>query len=122
MRNMSFALTTTQIIERTKTVTRRLGWQTLKTGDKIRACKKCMGFKKGEKIEPLAILEVVDVRREPLDTMDDPSGNEESRKEGFPEMTGSEFVTMFCQNMKCGPYDEVTRIEFKYLDHDHLAE
>lgn len=35
MRNMSFALTTKQIINRTKTITRRFGWWFLRPGDKI---------------------------------------------------------------------------------------
>ena len=34
MRNMSFALTTPQIMEGTKTVTRRVGWLRLKPGEK----------------------------------------------------------------------------------------
>lgn len=33
MRNMSFALTTPQILNRSKTVTRRAGWSFLKPGD-----------------------------------------------------------------------------------------
>jgi len=50
MRNMSFFLTTDQIRNKTKTVTRRDGWLFLKPGDIVQACVKCQGLKKGEKI------------------------------------------------------------------------
>lgn len=56
MRNMSFMLTPDQILNQTKTVTRRLGWATLKPGTLVRAVRKCQGLKKGEKIEALAVL------------------------------------------------------------------
>lgn len=136
-RNISFALTTDQIRDRSKTVTRRIGWKFLKRGDILNACVKCMGLKPGEKIERLGQIKVIDVRREPLDFMDttgaahpngdreflmndlvdypDDYGNEEAKKEGFPYMTGSEFVTMFCEHMGGSPVQEVTRIEFEYL-------
>lgn len=110
MRNMSFALTTQQILDRTKTVTRRKGWTFLKPGDLIRACKKCMGFKKGEKIEPLAILRVVDVRREPLHAIND----DDVEREGFI-MPAHEFIDMFCESMSGDRWQEVTRIEFEYV-------
>lgn len=65
-RNMSFSLTTQQIQNRTKTVTRRKGWAFLRPGDRVWACRKCMGLKPGERIERLALLEVVIVLAEPL--------------------------------------------------------
>ena len=64
---MSFALTTEQIFNRTKTVTRRVGWTFLKPGDLLCAVRKGQGLKKGEKVERLATLRVVSVRRESLD-------------------------------------------------------
>lgn len=117
-RNISFALTTDQIRSRTKTVTRRVGWKFLKAGDTLNACVKCMGLKPGEKIERLGTIRVVDVRREPLEEMVDSEvyGFQEARSEGFPWLSGSEFVGMFCDNMKCDPETEVTRIEFEYVD------
>ena len=117
-RNISFALTTEQIRNRTKTVTRRIGWKNLKKGDVLNACVKCMGLKPGEKIERLGQIRVVSVSREPLNRMDfnKPYGKLEAGKEGFPQMTGSEFVAMFQKSMKCDFYQEVTRIEFEYLD------
>lgn len=115
-RNISFALTTDQIRNRTKTVTRRLGWKNLKKGDILNACVKCMGLKKGEKPEKLCQIRVVDVEFEPLWALaGTPYGTLEARKEGFPAMTGKEFVSMFCENMRCQPETEVTRIEFEYL-------
>ncbi len=51
MRNMSFMLTTQQMQDRTKDVTRRVGWWFLKPGDVIMAVEKGMGLKKGEKIK-----------------------------------------------------------------------
>ena len=49
-RNISFALTTQQFKNKTKTVTHRFGWHSLQPGDILCAIEKCMGFKKGEKI------------------------------------------------------------------------
>ncbi len=127
-RNMSFALTTDQIRNQSKTVTRRLGWKFLKAGDIVNACVKCMGLKPGEKIQRLGQIRIKDVRREPLEHMETIAefshlprsgikdyGHIEAAKEGFPSMTGSEFVKMFCEHMDCIPSDEVTRIEFEYV-------
>jgi len=36
-------------------------------------------------------------------------------KEGFPDMTGEQFVDFFCKHMKCDPLQEVTRIEFVHV-------
>jgi hypothetical protein len=47
MRRISFALTTTQVQNRTKTVTRRLGWNNLKPGDRLQPIYKGMGVEKG---------------------------------------------------------------------------
>ena len=119
MRNISFSLTTEQIRNRTKTVTRRLGWKNLKPGDLLQGCVKCMGLKPGEKIQKLGVIRVVSVRREPLRRMDvEPFyGMDEARKEGFihnNSRAGWFFVRMFCKHMKCTPETEVTRIEFEY--------
>jgi hypothetical protein len=117
MRNISFALTTKQFRDRTKTVTRRLGWLKLKVGDELQGCVKRMGLKPGEKIEKLGRIRVTSLRRERLDAMNEAVyGNAEAIKEGFPNMTGWAFVNHFCDNMKCKPSTEVTRIEFEYLD------
>lgn len=122
-RNMSFALTTKQVRERTKTVTRRMGWESLRPGYAMQAVVKCQGLKKGEKVEPIAPIETVDVRREPLRRLTDDLdyGFAETTKEGFPEghplHWPSEFVAFFCKSHKgCTPDSIITRIEFKYAD------
>lgn len=50
-RNMSFSITTDQVRNREKNVTRRNGWWFLKSGDIVNAVEKTMGLKKGEKIK-----------------------------------------------------------------------
>lgn len=69
MRNISFMLTTDQIKERTKTVTRRTGWAKLVPGQLLRGVEKGMGLKAGETVKELAIIRVVSVRPEPLNAM-----------------------------------------------------
>jgi len=116
-RNISFALTTKQFKDRSKRVTRRLGWLKLKAGDRLQACVKCMGLKLGEKPEKLGLIVVVNVCREPLSAMieDEAYGRAEAAVEGFPEMSGVEFVDMFCNHMKVERSTFVTRIAFNYL-------
>ncbi len=119
-RNISFALTTEQFRNRTKTVTRRLDWKELKAGQLLNACVKCMGLKRGEKPEKLGLIQVIDVRFERLDLMfSNPEyGCEEVINEGFPQMSPLDFMTMFCDHHKGCTFDTVvTRIEFKYVDH-----
>lgn len=122
-KNISFSLTTDQIRDQSKTVTRRVGWwknkngnPLAKVGDTLNACVKCMGLKPGEKIEVICQIRITGLIRERLGRMDnEPYGHDEAVKEGFPEMSGYEFVEMFCGNMKVKPDREVTRIEFEYL-------
>jgi hypothetical protein len=122
MRNMSFAMTTTQILESTKTVTRRLGWLHAKPGQQLRPVRKCMGLRPGEKIDVLRDpLHVVGVRREPLRRMtDEPEyGYTEVALEGFsghPDYGDPwSWVAMFCATHKgCTPETVITRIEFAY--------
>ena len=114
---MSFALTTSQVRARTKTVTRRLGWTFLKAGDEIRAVEKCQGLKKGEKVVPLATLRIESVMRESLGWLskEGPYGAAETRREGFPTMTGKDFAAFFAKTHGCRPGATVTRIEFSYV-------
>jgi hypothetical protein len=122
MRNMSFMLTTEQILNKTKTVTRRLGWEKIESGDKLQPIKKGQGLKKGETITKLGNpIVVVSARREPLNRMttDLNYGFSECEKEGFKEHPAyrfpSEFVAMFCNTHRhCIPDTTITRIEFKY--------
>lgn len=116
-RNMSFALTTEQFKNRTKTVTRRKGWQFLKPGDEVMGCKKCMGLKPGEKLERLGLIKIVDVRREPLSAMlgNPRYGHTEVGREGFKDLHPVAFVNMFTSHMGGDQDQEVTRIEYEYL-------
>lgn len=111
MRNISFNLTTDQIRNRTKTVTRRLGWKNLKPGELLRACRKCQGLKKGEHPEVLATIRVLSVDQMFLNDID----ALDVEREGFPGMTPEQFVKMFCRHMKSDSRGIVTRIEFQYV-------
>jgi hypothetical protein len=123
MRNMSFALTTSQVIAGTKTVTRRMGWRTLQPGTLMQPVLKGMGLKPGEKIERLrGPIRVTRVTFEPLLRLVEniEYGIEECRREGFADHPvyswPTEFVNFFCSSHKgCTPDSVVTRIEFEYL-------
>lgn len=111
MKNISFAATIPQIIAQTKDVTRRIAWNNVRPGDRLRGVKKSMGLKRGERIEVIAEIEVVSVRREPLNRVT----RQEVTREGFPNMTVSQFIDFFCRAMKCTPSAVLTRIEFRYV-------
>lgn len=119
---MSFALTTDQILDESKDVTRRLGWEFLRIGDLLRPVRKCMGLRAGEKLEVLRDpIIVVGLRRERLDRMltELDYGFEEVRREGFATHPRyrwpSAWVDMFCASHKgCRPETVITRIEFSY--------
>ena len=112
MRNMSFSMTTEQVRNGTKTVTRRFGWDKLKTGDEVMAVEKGMGLKKGEKIVKIRPIRIIDNKKELVSDVIY-YGTPEMAKEGFPEMTGTEFVEMLCKSGKKQPYDLCNRIEFE---------
>ena len=108
---MSVSFTEDQVRARTKTVTRRLGWQFLKPGDRLTLCRKVMGRKPGEPLVRLAEVRVVSVRRERLDAITD----DDTVREGFPDWTPSHFVLFFMRHMRCASDALVTRIEWEYL-------
>jgi len=112
-RNISFALTKEQFLNRTKTVTRRIGWKFLKSNDVLMGCEKCMGLRPGEKIKRLGLIRIVDVRRERLNKITDA----DVAKEGFSDMGREEFIKFFIDEIKPkhGVFEPVTRIEFEYL-------
>jgi hypothetical protein len=135
MRHISFAMTKPQVRRREKTVTRRTGWERLpEPGTCLQGIEQGQGLKAGETVKKMDVIRVVDARREPLRRMtDDPAyGAEECRKEGFPEMTPEAFVAFFCAGhrikeigewpehrvttRRCTPDDDVTRIEYEYVD------
>ena len=111
MKNIAFSLTTKQMYDGIKDVTRRLGWRDLQPGVHLMAVEKGMGLKTGEKVKPIGELRVVKVTREPL--MD--ISIAEIVREGFPDMTIRQFIIMFCKSHKCEPESIVTRIEFERL-------
>ncbi len=121
MRLMSFALTERQLLDGTKTVTRRTGWLTLKAGQRVLAVRKSMGLKPGEKVQPLCEIDVVSVARVRLDSIT-PA---DVLAEGFPEWAGrcGEFVAMFRKHMNVrDPNAMVTRIEFRKVSgSEHVA-
>lgn len=120
---MSVAMTTDAVIERRKTVTRRKGWTFLKPGDTLTLCRKVQGRKPGEPLERLAEVEVVCVNREPLSDLYSTEserngyGAAEVAAEGFPGLEPVFFVRKFFEDAQgMDPADEVTRIEWRYLD------
>mgnify|MGYP005609204481 FL=1 len=121
---MSFALTTGQVLARTKLVTRRQGWLKLKVGDMVQPVRKCMGLRPGEKVERIGgPIRITGLRREVLAMMtrDLDYGIAECALEGFEHHPiyrwPSEFVTMFCNTHgNCTPHSTITRIAFIYED------
>lgn len=112
-RNMSFCITPGQIRNKTKTVTRRLGWDFLRPGEIVNACVKCQGLGKDGKIEKICQIRILDTWKEELCDIT----QQDVVKEGFPEMSPTEFVEMFIKELKpkYGKYTKVNRIEFDYL-------
>lgn len=111
-RLMAVSLTEQQVRNRTKTVTRRVGWRMLRVGDQLTLCKKVMGRRRGEPLDRIADVEVTGIRRERLDaiTPDDITA------EGFPGMTPGEFVAFYCDShCGCTPETEITRIQWRYI-------
>lgn len=108
---MSFKLTLEQFKNKTKTVTRRVGWQMISKGDIICGVKKVIGFKKGEKMERLGLIKIISSRREPLNEIT----KADCILEGFPEMEPKDFIKMLCESGKIQPHESVTRIEYEYL-------
>jgi len=115
VKQISFALTKAQIRNRSKTVTRRLGWKTLQPGELLQGIEQGQGLPKGARVKKLAVVRVVNVRQERLEAIAwEPNG---TAREGFPEMRPDAFIRMFCQTHKpCLPETLVTRIEFEYVD------
>ena len=128
-RLMSVAFTEQAVVERRKTVTRRKGWwldgrgrRILRAGDRLTLCRKVMGRKPGEPLVRLAEVEVVKISRIPLYYVTVPG---ELVKEGFPELEfcpagsyygGIEFVRRYFAPQGVDWHDDVTRIEWRYLD------
>ena len=118
MRNISFHLTQQQILARTKTVTRRLGWKWLVeqwSKDEreiyLQPIVKGQGIPKGGKVEKLGNpIRIVQAGFQKLNhiTQDD------VRREGFPDWTPSDFIEFFCKANGCKRTTKVTVITFIY--------
>lgn len=113
-RLISFSMTEAQVRDRSKTVTRRLGWRWAKPGDVLRGVRKVMGRKKGEPLVDLALVRVVSARREPLCAITE----DDVAREGYPGKSPWWFIGKFMQAMQCAIDTEVTRIEFEYVDQE----
>lgn len=111
--NISFSMTTQQIRERTKDVTRRLGWSHVSPGQVLTAIEKGQGLRKGEHVVKLCKIIVVNVSREPVKAILDYPVTELAR-EGFPHLTAEQFILMFCRANRCRRNKRITRIEFSY--------
>lgn len=113
MRLMSFAATTEQFRDGSKSVTRRCGWTHARAGQRVLAVEKARAVRVEDRVE-LGIVEFVDVRREPLEAIT----AEDVVAEGFPGMTPEEFVTMFCRLNRCERNVSVTRIVFRRVERE----
>lgn len=127
-RLLSVSLTERAVVERRKTVTRRLGWwenkhgrRIILPGQELTLCRKVMGRKPDEPLVRLAQVRVIDVRREPLNAITD----EDVLREGFSHAEladywhdgslGTAFVRWYADTMRITPDHPVTRIEWEYL-------
>jgi hypothetical protein len=112
-RLMAVSLTEPQVRARAKTVTRRTGWRMLRTGDQLTLCRKVMGRRAGEPLDRITTVQVTSIRREPLNAIT----AADVAAEGFPHWSPAQFVDFFCYTHRgVGPADEITRIEWRYLD------
>lgn len=113
MRNMSFSLTVEQMRNRTKTVTRRLGWKFLNPSDLIQPVIKGQGLKRGERVQKIGTpILIVSTHPEQIKHI----SQEDVRKEGFPNWTPKQFVHFFCQHNHCEPNTIVNVIEFEFQE------
>lgn len=112
MRNMSFAMTTEQVRDKSKDLTRRLAWWNAKPGDIVQPIEKGQGLKKGEKVKKInGPIRILSTRGEQLCkiTPDD------VRREGFPGKSRLWFIRMMMTRHKCRRDKVVNRIEFGYM-------
>lgn len=111
-RLMSVSHTEYQVHRRAKTVTRRAGWAFLNAGDRVTLVRKAMGLRPGDQVERIVDVEVVDVRREQLQEIT----QADVAAEGFPDWTRDQFLDFFCDSMGGTGLQEVTRIQYRYLE------
>lgn len=117
-RLMSCAATEAAVVDRSKDVTRRLGWRFIREGDRLTLCRKVMGRRRPDgTVEPLVRLaEVVveSVTFEPLRQI--AYRADDVAREGVAGVTTPvEFIDFYCAAFGCTPDTVVTRIEWSYL-------
>ena len=97
----------------TNHVRRTFGHRDLQPGTLMKAAVKVQG----DLGVTTRVIRVVSVRREALSKMErDPDyGRREAELEGWPQLSGPEFVSCFCKKFKVVPATPVTRIEFTYV-------
>jgi hypothetical protein len=124
MRNISFSLTSEQVRQRIKTVTRRQGWLWLVAAMNrneevlLQPIVKGQGLKRGQHVEKIGgPIRVVSARREPLCCMTAHQvyGWSECLLEGFFGTSPQQFVKMYAEHNGCAKDSPVTRIGFVYL-------
>lgn len=99
--------------EITNHVRRTFGHRDLQSGALMKAAVRIQG----DLGVTTRVIRVVSVRREALSKMEhDPDyGRREAELEGWPQLSGAEFVSCFCKKFKVVPATPVTRIEFTYV-------
>jgi hypothetical protein len=117
MRLISMSLATIPFLAGTKTVTRRVGWLFAVPRMRLRVVQKAQGLAKGEHMTTLGYIELVNVRREPLELMllYLGYGTGECKREGFSHLNPQQFVDMFCETHKIDPSTYVTRMQYRKI-------
>lgn len=113
MKRMSFAATTAQMYDRSKTVTRRtLGtWADLAPGDTVMAIEKGMGLAKGERQKCIHAIEIL--ANDPIPLL--PLTATEVAAEGFPDRSPEWFIAEVWTKLHGPETDiEVQRLEFRH--------
>lgn len=111
MRRMSFMLTEPQLLDGTKDVTRRDGWENAVPGEQLMAIDKSDRVRSTEAVRELAVIEVVSVRRERLGLITD----KEVVREGFPQWRRGDFLRFMLRTLRLHPQRMITRIEFRIV-------
>lgn len=110
--NISFMLTEPQILDRSKTETRRLGWLDLKVGQILQGVHKGQGLKPGEHPRHLAWIQVLSAHQEHLSEITFAG----VAAEGFPGKSVAWFVAFFAKANRCTNDELVTVIRFRYVE------
>jgi hypothetical protein len=118
VRRIWFSATAAQILDRSQTVTRRIGWRFLQSGDLVQAIGTRPGSHGDGAVRPLGVLRILDVRVERLSRLiSEPAyGEDELPREGFPCWSRDEFVESFRRAHRLKTTDtEITRIAFEHV-------